>query len=75
MGSSESAGLFFEMDELDREERAIRRRELKGEQDEIRATDFEIAKLTEMIMNLVTASVLVSGYHPHKGQWRRLRNV
>ncbi len=75
MGSRELANLFFEMDELDREERAIRLRKWKNEQNEIRTVDAEIAQLNRTLINLVTATLLISGYHPHKGQWRRLRNA
>lgn len=74
MGSSDLAELFFEMDALDRARRAIELREWKDERNEIRAIDAEITQLNETLTNLVTATLLISGYHPHKGQWRRVRN-
>jgi hypothetical protein len=73
IGSSEFAELLFEMDEIDREERRAYLRKWKEDQGEMRCIDLGIAQLNETLMNLVTATMLVSGYHPHKGQWRRLR--
>lgn len=75
MGSKETADLFFQMDELDREERVTRLSKWKDEQNEIQSIDAEIVELYETLMKLVTATLLISGYHPHKGQWRRLRNA
>ena len=75
MGFGELAELFSEMDEIERVERRVYRRKWTEEQEEIRSLDLEIARFNITIMDLVTATILVSGYHPHKGQWRRLRNA
>ena len=41
----------------------------------VKATEQEINELEVRIRTLTKAFLLVSGYHPHKRQWRRKQNV
>lgn len=41
--------------------------------DEITEINMEIDQLAQIIDGLVRAVLLTSGYHPHKGQWRKSR--
>jgi len=41
----------------------------------VKATEQEINELEVKIGTFTQAFLLVSGYHPHKRQWRRKRNV
>jgi hypothetical protein len=71
IGKYPSAQLFAQADRLEREERlAIKRmwQDKKYEFEEI-APDYEL--LTLLIRDLVRATLLISDYHPHKGEWRK----
>jgi len=73
-GSDEFAGLLADRDYLNREEerkkRQAQRRELEG----WLALDREINQLLNIYLDLASAVLLASGYHTHKGQWRRRRD-
>jgi len=74
IGAGQIADLISDMYKLDHEERERNRRAWKEEKSEVRATDSEIAQLNVTLRGLVMATILVSGYHPHKGQLRKSRN-
>jgi hypothetical protein len=74
IGAGEGAQLIYLMDESEREEARINQNAWKKTKSENQAIDLEIDRLNRKIMTLVKATILVSGYHIHKGQWRKLRN-
>jgi len=75
VGAGDMAKLLYILDASDQEERENERQVWKEKHSEFQTTDVEIAQLNKILRNLVLATLLVSGYHPHKGQWRRNRNV
>ena len=73
-----SGGTFFqEMDEvLNREREAKNERarlEEQKEQEEIEATERNIREIDQQIREELSAVLTASGYHHHKGQWRKRR--
>lgn len=63
--------------ELDAEERERQRQEqaiVRAEQEAQRAIDRKIDEEGDLVRTLTRAVLLVSGYHNHKGQWRRRRD-
>jgi len=69
IGAGEDAVLLAGLDDAarqgQRQGRAVRRRE-----DEI---DAALDEVTESMVILTTATLLVAGCHTHRGQWRRCR--
>jgi hypothetical protein len=59
---------------LDALEREIRRAE-RQKREEARALDAQIDEVCDLNRALTYAALLVAGYHTHKGQWRRKRDV
>jgi hypothetical protein len=74
VGASEFSGLWLELDEFDRAEKTQARIAWKDEKDEVKKLNKVINQLAEIINGMARASLLTSGYHPHKGQWRQNRN-
>lgn len=75
VGASETAELIYTMNALDRQQLKNERQEWKEKKAEIRAVDLEIDHLNNLLKDLVSATILLSGFHPHKGQWRMNREV
>jgi hypothetical protein len=74
-GLGSLAHLYSELD-LDNKkhpERKYHHAQWKQQNDEITGINKEIDQLDEIIDGLVRAVLLTSGYHPHKGQWRKSR--
>jgi hypothetical protein len=71
VGAGELAETAVAIDALERE---IRRAE-RQRRAERRALDAQIDEVCDLIRALTFAELLVSGYHTHKGQWRRRRHV
>ena len=74
IGGSEFAELLFQLDEINRVEKMLSEFAWKAEKDEVKDLGKGISQLTKIISGMVRASLLISGYHSHKGQWRRIRN-
>jgi len=75
MGKGSLAELFLAMDTKDRIERCLTRAEWAKERMEANNLEADIEHLNEIVCGLVRATLLVSGYHSHKGQWRKARHV
>lgn len=75
IGTGEVAKLIHILDESDREEARMEQNKWKKMKEENQEVDMEIRKLNQTIRTLVMATLLVSGYHSHKGQWRKKRSV
>jgi hypothetical protein len=74
IGTGFSAGLISIMDQEKRKERGLARTQWKKEKTEIRKLEIDIEQLGMAIRGVVRATLLTSGYHPHKGQWRKTRD-
>ena len=74
IGAGPKAIMVYESDlaaRKQREQELINWVKVRSENQKI---DTEVKLLNVSIMFLVRAVLLISNYHPHKGQWRRLRN-
>ncbi len=74
VGASDFAGLWLELNKFDRIEKEQSRIAWKNEKDEAKRLNKDIGQLAKIINGMARASLLVAGYHTHKGQWRRNRN-
>ena len=74
VGAGEFADLMLELDEFDRAEKTDSRTAWKNEKDEAKRLNKDISQLAKIINSMARASLLVAGYHSHKGQWRQIRN-
>lgn len=75
VGAGEVAQLIYLIDGSDREQVRIEQTAWKKIKEEYLNLDMEIGKLNRKINMLVTATLLISGHHQHKGQWRKSRNA
>ena len=73
-GSGEFAALLADLDYLDREEEREERRAERRELAKCLDFDHEINQVLDICSDLVGAALLLAGFHPHKGQWRRRRD-
>ena len=73
-GSGEFAVLLAELDYLDREKERAKRRAEQQELDGWLALDRGINQVLDLCSDLAGAVLLLSGFHPHKGQWRQRRD-
>ncbi len=73
IGAGELGEIAAEVDAVEQAERkraaAARRREREQE----RALDGQVIEAASLARALTRAVLLASGYHDHKGQWRRRR--
>jgi hypothetical protein len=72
-------GLAGEIAEIfdgeDRRETEHKRRELRKQKASAQAIDSQVSQVDKYTRAITQACLLLAGYHPHKGQWRKLRNV
>ena len=74
VGTGLFAELLAEADALEREQRALEREVKRQEREEVLAVDRDIDQVGELIRALTHGMLLISGYHMHKGQWRKRRD-
>jgi len=74
IGAGPTAALIARLDTIEREEREEERRELRQAQAEQDALDRQIDEMSAYLQDLVSATLIVAGYHRHKRQWRKKRN-
>ena len=65
--------LFAELDEYDRDQVRAKRRTERREMTRWMACDQEVNRVLDLCADLASATLIVSGFHTHKGQWRRMR--
>ncbi len=75
VGTGFSGSLIAILDKEDREKRELAHAQWKDEKAEVKKIEMNIERLNIAIRGIVHASLLTSGFHPHKGQWRKKRNV
>jgi hypothetical protein len=56
------------------EEKAIEREILKHQKDSVNKLESEIEQVMGWIDSLSSSQLIASGYHQHKGEWRKRRN-
>lgn len=74
VGSGPMARLVSDLDQEERDEQKHTSTQWHRQKQEVRSVELDLAQLHEMTNHLIKATLLVSGYHPHKGQWRKKRN-
>jgi hypothetical protein len=75
IGRGEVAALAAQMDELDRERKALGRVQKRAQRDEAETLDEPLTELNELTELLAHAALLAAGYHRHKrGEWRKKRD-
>lgn len=71
VGAGELAGACAQLDALERQLRQAKRRTRR----ELRALDAQLNDVCDLIRALTYATLLTTGHHTHKGQWRKKRHV
>ena len=74
LGTGALAELIAEADACDQQLREQQRMEARAEQEAQRQLDRSIAAVGHLTQAVVQAVLLASGYHVHKGQWRKRRD-
>lgn len=74
VGTGDFVELWLELDKFDRTEKKQSRTVWKNEKDEAKRLNKDISQLAKIINGMARASLMVAGYHSHKGQWRQNRN-
>ena len=75
LGAGEFAQTMAEMDALEQQERDLARRAIRAEMDQEREIDRLLDALGVQVRALTGAVLEAHGYHKHKGQWRKRRDV
>jgi len=73
-GSGEAAAVVAALDAHERAERDARREQRREVRRQERAIDAEVEAVCRAVRMLTAGALLLSGYHAHKGQWRKTRN-
>jgi hypothetical protein len=73
-GAGPSAGIFAELDQMDRDEKMFARDEWKGQKADLDQIEMQAERSSLLIRGIVRAHFLLAGYHPHKGQLRKRRD-
>lgn len=72
-------GLAGELAEIfdaeDRQEAEYKRRETQKQKRQAAAMDRQAGEVEKLTRAFTQACLLLAGYHTHKGQWRKKRNV
>jgi len=73
VGSGLIAEMVSEQDEMDRQQRMQDRQSFEKHIARNKKMDDELDSVIEMTRAVIRARFLLSGFHPHKGQWRKKR--
>ena len=73
VGSGLIAEMVAEQDEEDRQRRMQDRKSFENLKVDIKKMDDELDSLIDITRACIRANFLLSGFHPHKGQWRTKR--
>lgn len=75
IGAGPAAEKIAQEDEVERRKRKRERIAWERRKAEIMELDDALDLLEGITRNLIHANLLLAGFHTHKGQWRRKRNV
>ena len=75
IGSGSFAELIAQFDIIERAQARKGRMEIKHLVQSDREIDRELDQIGDMVQALINSTLLGMGYHTHKGQWRKKRNV
>ena len=74
VGSGLIAEKVSEQDEMDRQQRMRDRKSFENLKVDNKKMDDDLDSLIDVTRAYIRVSFLLSGFHPHKGQWRKKRN-
>ena len=74
VGAGEIAGLIAMMAGIEQHERIEQRTTRRQERLEAEALDHDLAQLRSISRTLMTAQLIIAGYHTHKRTWRKERD-
>ncbi len=74
LGGGEIAELTAQIDARERQREAEERVAIRAEKERQREIDRAIDTASDLLRELTQAVLVASGYHTHKGQWRRRRD-
>ena len=74
LGSGDLAQAIADLDYWERKARKLRQERERAAQDRERAIDRDIDAAGDLLRALAQGVLLASGYHQHKGQWRKRRD-
>ena len=74
VGTGDIADLLFLIDRDEYLQRRWNRAKWKMQKDEVEKFDKDQRSLALLTRHILRACLLVKGYHPHKGQWRKKKN-
>src|SRR5262245_8130442 len=73
-GCGYPAGLFAQLDEIDRRDRLLQQLDAKAERDEWRQIDEALDDLVAAARRAASEALTAAGYHRHhRGEWRKRR--
>jgi hypothetical protein len=75
LGNGAAANLTSILTQQEREEHEIERSGRRIWQAELAEVEQQTAELARIIQTFLSATLLISDFHPHKGQWRRRRHA
>jgi len=75
LGTSETAELIALLDAEAAAERQAKREAWRAERAKIEAADSTLADLGRLVSKATCVALEAAGYHAHKRQWRKRRNV
>jgi len=74
LGAGPLAEAMATLDAMKREEREIEWAAMRAEREAQREIDRAIGESERLVRAVVAAVLLASGYHAHRGQWRKRRD-
>jgi hypothetical protein len=74
VGSNDLSRLCADADRLDQAHQEAVRNELRQERDHLTRIDQRVDSISDQISTLLRGTLLFTGYHTHKGEWRMSRH-
>ena len=74
LGRGEFAGIMATLEAEDQAERVEARAAIRAEREAQLRIDRQIDALGDLVRLVTRATMVASGYHTHKGQWRKQRH-
>ena len=74
VGAGIGAEAIATLDRIEQEERKLARLRMQDERKQHMKDERDVMEFGELTRLLTRAALLLAGYHPHKGQWRKRRD-